>query len=345
MRLWRDDFGPGLPLWMDMTGPASTASLATALMDGDRAALARAITLVESKRADHRAQARDLLQAILPKTGHAIRVGVTGVPGVGKSTTIDMLGSNLTEAGHKVAVLAVDPSSTRTGGSILGDKTRMQKLSADRNAFIRPSPSSGTLGGVAARTRETMLLCEAAGFDVILVETVGIGQSETAVSDMTDFFLVLMLPGAGDELQGIKKGVLELADMIAVNKADGEGATRARAAAAEYRAALHILAPASPNWSPPVVLISGLANQGLKEMWEKIVEHRTRFIASGEFAARRRAQDVKWMWAMIEDRLMGRLRDDRALRARLPAIEQDVAEGRLAATAAAEDVLAMAGLS
>lgn len=324
--------------------PLSIEALAAALRAGDRAALARAITLVESKRPDHRAQARDLLQALVPYTGQAMRVGVTGVPGVGKSTTIDMLGANLTEAGHKVAVLAVDPSSTRTGGSILGDKTRMQRLAVDRNAFIRPSPSSGTLGGVASRTRETMLLCEAAGFDVILVETVGIGQSETAVADMTDFFLVLMLPGAGDELQGIKKGVLELADMIAVNKADGDGAVRARAAAAEYRAALHILAPASPLWSPPVILISGLANQGLHDLWAKIVEHRTRFTASGDFAARRRAQDVKWMWAMIEDRLMGRLRDDRTLRARLPDIEKAVAEGRLAATAAADEVLALAGL-
>ena len=324
--------------------PLSIEALAAALRAGDRAALARAITLVESKRPDHRAQARDLLQALVPYTGQAMRVGVTGVPGVGKSTTIDMLGANLTEAGHKVAVLAVDPSSTRTGGSILGDKTRMQRLAVDRNAFIRPSPSSGTLGGVASRTRETMLLCEAAGFDVILVETVGIGQSETAVADMTDFFLVLMLPGAGDELQGIKKGVLELADMIAVNKADGDGAVRARAAAAEYRAALHILAPASPLWSPPVILISGLANQGLHDLWAKIVEHRTRFTASGDFAVRRRAQDVKWMWAMIEDRLMGRLRDDRTLRARLPDIEKAVAEGRLAATAAADEVLALAGL-
>lgn len=324
--------------------PLSIEALAAALRAGDRAALARAITLVESKRPDHRAQARDLLQALVPYTGQAMRVGVTGVPGVGKSTTIDMLGANLTEAGHKVAVLAVDPSSTRTGGSILGDKTRMQRLAVDRNAFIRPSPSSGTLGGVASRTRETMLLCEAAGFDVILVETVGIGQSETAVADMTDFFLVLMLPGAGDELQGIKKGVLELADMIAVNKADGDGAVRARAAAAEYHAALHILAPASPLWSPPVILISGLANQGLHDLWAKIVEHRTRFTASGDFAVRRRAQDVKWMWAMIEDRLMGRLRDDRTLRARLPDIEKAVAEGRLAATAAADEVLALAGL-
>jgi LAO/AO transport system kinase len=322
--------------------PAPLETLSAALRAGDRAALARAITLVESKRPDHRAQARDLLQALVPFTGQALRVGITGVPGVGKSTTIDRLGANLTAAGHKVAVLAVDPSSTRTGGSILGDKTRMQNLAVDRNAFIRPSPSSGTLGGVAARTRETMLLCEAAGFDVILVETVGIGQSETAVADMTDFFLVLMLPGAGDELQGIKKGVLELADMIAVNKADGDGAIRAQAAAAEYRAALHILAPSSPLWSPPVVLISGLANEGLSAMWDHILTHRTRFIASGDWAARRRAQDVKWMWAMIEDRLLNRLRDDPVLRARLPAIEQSVAEGAISATAAAETILALA---
>src|SRR6478736_6369820 len=218
--------------------------LADRLRAGDRAALARAITLVESRRRDHQAAARQLVQNLLPYTGAAVRVGITGVPGVGKSTTIDTLGSNLTAAGHRVAVLAVDPSSTRTGGSILGDKTRMARLAVDPAAFIRPSPSSGTLGGVAMKTRETMLLCEAAGFDVVLVETVGIGQSETTVADMTDFFLVLMLPGAGDELQGIKKGVLEIADMIAVNKAERDGAVRAKAAAAEYRAALHILAPA-----------------------------------------------------------------------------------------------------
>ena len=256
-----------------------------------------------------------------------MRVGITGVPGVGKSTTIDALGTLLTGRGHRVAVLAVDPSSSRTGGSILGDKTRMARLAVDRNAFIRPSPSSGTLGGVAARTRETMLLCEAAGFDVVLVETVGIGQSETAVSDMTDFFLALMLPGAGDELQGIKKGVLEIADMIAVNKSDGDNRDRARAAAAEYMSALHILQPASPVWSPPVVLISGLAGEGLDGMWDKIVEHRRRTTEASEFAARRRGQQVKWMWAMLEDRFLARLRSDPALRGRITKLEHAVADG------------------
>jgi LAO/AO transport system kinase len=328
----------------DAASPIDVPALAARVRAGDRPALSRAITLLESKRADHRAAARALIQELLPDTGNAIRVGITGVPGVGKSTTIDTLGSNLTAAGHKVAVLAVDPSSTRTGGSILGDKTRMTRLAVDDRAFIRPSPSSGTLGGVAAKTRETMLLCEAAGFDVILVETVGIGQSETAVADMTDFFLVLMLPGAGDELQGIKKGVLELADMIAVNKAEGEGLARARAAAAEYKAALHILAPATPTWTPPVVLISGLANEGLVELWAQIEEHRRRLTASGELEARRRAQQVKWMRAMIEDRLFARLRSDPAVKARLPALEAGVAAGTLAPTLAAEEIAEALGL-
>lgn len=236
----------------------------------DRALLARAITLIESTRADHQALAEALLQCLWPHTGGAVRVGITGVPGVGKSTFIEAFGRMLTKAGHRVAVLAVDPTSSRTGGSILGDKTRMTDLGADPNAFIRPSPTAGTLGGVARRTRETMALCEAAGFDVILVETVGVGQSETVVADMVDFFLVLMLPGAGDELQGIKKGILEIADMIAVNKADGENAPRAEAAARDYRGALHILKPASANWSPPVVTCSALKNQGLDTVWAEI---------------------------------------------------------------------------
>src|SRR6201989_1460852 len=239
------------------------ADLARGIRTGARATLARAITLIESKRADHRKIAHLLVQELLPHTGSAVRLGITGAPGPGKSTTIDVLGTYLTGEGHRVAVLAVDPSSTRTGGSILGDKTRMARLANDERAFIRPSPAAGTLGGVAAKTRKTMLICEAAGFDVILVETVGIGQSETAVADMTDFFLVLMLPGAGDDLQGIEKGVVELADMIAVNKADGDNINRAKAAAGEYRAALHILTPRSPNWAPPVVICSALTGEGI----------------------------------------------------------------------------------
>jgi LAO/AO transport system kinase len=305
--------------------------------------LARAITLAESRRPDHRAAARALLQALMPETGRAVRVGITGVPGVGKSTAIDTLGSLLTGRGHRVAVLAVDPSSTRTGGAILGDKTRMARLASDPNAFIRPSPSSGTLGGVAAKTREAMLLCEAAGFDVILVETVGVGQSETAVADLTDFFLVLMLPGAGDELQGIKKGILELADMIAVNKADDAGA-RAAAAAAEYRAALHILAPASATWVPPVVTVSGLTGQGLDALWAQVLDHRARLDATGELKAKRRSQDVRWMWALVHERVHEKLAHDPTVRRRVPAIEHAVAEGAASPNAGADEISAMLGL-
>jgi LAO/AO transport system kinase len=240
-------------------------------------------------------------------------------------------------------VLAVDPSSTRTGGAILGDKTRMARLAADPNAFVRPSPSSGTLGGVAAKTRETMLLCEAAGFDVILVETVGVGQSETAVADLTDFFLVLMLPGAGDELQGIKKGILELADMIAVNKAD-DATAKAKAAAAEYKAALHILSPASGSWIPPVLTVSGLTGQGLDELWAKVLDHRKRLEATGELAAKRRAQDTKWMWALVHEHLHDRLTHDPALRKRLPEIERAIADGTLAPNAGASEIVKLLGL-
>ena len=274
-----------------------------------------------------------------------MRVGITGAPGVGKSLTIDTLGTHLTGNGHKVAVLAVDPSSARTGGSILGDKTRMARLASDSNAFIRPSPASGTLGGVAAKTRETMLLCEAAGYDVILVETVGIGQSETAVADMTDFFLALMLPGAGDELQGIKKGLVELADMIAINKADGDNIKRANLAAAEYRGALHILTPRSPNWAPPVVTYSALTGAGVAELWGQVCEHRERMTASGELAGRRREQQVKWMYAMLEERMFARLRSDASLRAKLKQAEAAVAEGRLAATLAVEQIAAALGVN
>ncbi|WP_394701496.1 methylmalonyl Co-A mutase-associated GTPase MeaB [uncultured Roseibium sp.] len=319
-------------------------TLAEGIRSGNRATLARAITLVESRKAEHRKIARELIQEVLPRTGKALRVGITGVPGVGKSTTIDTLGSNLTAAGHKVAVLAVDPSSTRTGGSILGDKTRMAQLAVDRNAFIRPSPSAGTLGGVAAKTRETMLLCEAAGFDIILVETVGIGQSETTVADMVDFFLVLMLPGAGDELQGIKKGVLEIADMIAVNKADGDGATRARSAASDYRAALHILAPKSPTWTPPVITISGLANEGLDALWEQIELHRTRMTASGEWQSRRAEQQVAWMWDLLQQRMMEALKNDKRTADRLKSLEASVREGETSVSIAVEEIAGLIGI-
>jgi len=316
-------------------------TLAKELRAGNRASLARAITLIESRRGDHQAAARELVQFLLPASGKAIRVGITGSPGVGKSTTIDALGGFLIEGGHSVAVLAVDPSSARTGGSILGDKTRMARLAASDAAYIRPSPSSGTLGGVAAKTREAMLLCEAAGFDVILVETVGIGQSETVVADMTDFFLALMLPGAGDELQGIKKGLVEIADMVAINKADGDNLKRAQQAAAEYRSALHILSPRSEQWHPPVVTYSALTGAGIAELWQKILDHRAAMSASGDFAKRRREQQVKWMWAMLEQRMLARLRADTSTRARVKKIEADVADGRLTPAVAAEQVAEM----
>src|ERR1700758_541683 len=316
----------------------NTAAFARDLRSGHRAALARAITLVESRRGDHQAAARDLVQALLPETGHAIRVGITGSPGVGKSTTIDGVGMFLIEHGHKVAGLAVDPSSARTGGSILGDKTRMARLSASDSAYIRPSPASGTLGGVAAKTREAMLLCEAAGFDVVLVETVGIGHSETGGTDMTDFFLALMLPGAGDELQGIKKGLVELADMIAINKADGDNIKRANLAAAEYRSALHILKPRSQHWQPPVVTYSALTGKGIDTLWQKILDHRKAMNASGEFAARRKDQQVKWMWSMLEQRMMARLRADSAIRAKVGKIESEVADSRITPALAAEQI-------
>ncbi len=333
-----------------MSAPASRDSaktigaLAAGIRAGERAKLARAITLIESKRADHRGEAHRLVQDLLPLTGKAVRLGITGAPGAGKSTTIDALGTYLTGLGHKVAVLAVDPSSTRTGGSILGDKTRMARLATDPNAFIRPSPSSGTLGGVAAKTRETMLVCEAAGFDVVIVETVGIGQSETAVADMTDFFMALMLPGAGDELQGLKKGIVELADMIAVNKADGDNVERAKVAAAEYRAALNILSPRSPNWSVPVVTYSALTGNGIPQLWGKVLEHKEKMTASGELEARRREQQVKWMWTMLEERLTARLRNDPAVRSKLKQAEAAVAAGKLAPTLAVEEIAGLLGI-
>lgn len=308
------------------------------VLAGDPAVVARAITLVESTNPQHRRRAEHLVLALLPHSGGAHRVGITGVPGVGKSTFIDQLGVNLTGAGHRVAVLAVDPTSSRTGGSILGDKTRMERLAVDPAAFIRPSPAGATLGGVTRATRETILVCEAAGYDVVLVETVGVGQSETVVADMVDFFLVLMIAGAGDDLQGIKKGVLELADMVAVNKADGDDVTRAELAASDYRSALHLLRPASPNWTPPVVTCSGLADTGLDELWRQVELHREVMEATGELEERRRGQQVRWMWSMLDDRLRDDLRGRPEIAERLRELEAEVRAGDLTATAAVESV-------
>lgn len=312
---------------------------------GDRAVLARAVTLIESTRHADRLVARALLQALLPDTGKAHRIGITGVPGVGKSTTIDQLGMSLIEAGHKVAVLAVDPTSRRTGGSILGDKTRMQRLSQQANAFIRPSPTSGTLGGVARRTRETMALVEAAGFDVVIVETVGVGQSETTVADMVDFFLVLLLAGGGDDLQGIKKGIVELADMIAINKADGDNIARATHSAAEYQGALNILTPSSPSWQPPVITISGRDNIGLDKLWAKIAEHRRIMTGTGELIARRQRQAVAAMREMLADRLMELLLSTPEATDRLKALEAEVGAGRLMPAIAVDELMTMLGPS
>ena len=308
------------------------------VLAGDPAVLARTITLLESSSPARRADAQAVLARLLPHSGGSLRVGITGVPGVGKSTFIDQLGLNLVDAGHKVAVLAVDPTSSRTGGSILGDKTRMERLSVSPGAFIRPSPAGATLGGVTRATRETVLVCEAAGYDVVLVETVGVGQSETVVADMVDFFLVLMLSGAGDDLQGIKKGILELADMIAVNKADGDNETRAQLAASDYRMALHLMTPASTTWTPPVLTCSGLSNTGLDELWRQIEIFREKTGATGEFEDRRRAQQVRWMWSMLDERLRDDLRSRPHLEQLLADLEAQVRSGSVTATTAVDAV-------
>ncbi len=306
---------------------------------GERSAVGRAITLVESAHADHRGAAQDLLTRLLPHAAGSHRVGITGVPGVGKSTFIDELGTQLTAAGHKVAVLAVDPTSTRTGGSILGDKTRMARLAIDPNAFIRPSPTAGTLGGVSRRTRETCTVVEAAGHDVVLIETVGVGQSETVVAEMVDVFLVLMLPNAGDELQGIKKGVLELADVIAVNKSDGDNVAAARHAAADYSAALRLVQPDDPAWTPRVLTCSGQNGDGVAEVWDTLVQHRTAMESSGGFAERRRRQRVRWMWATVEDLIRSELRADIATAELVAELEDAVRDDRITPTAAADRLI------
>ncbi|MFQ5775907.1 MAG: methylmalonyl Co-A mutase-associated GTPase MeaB [Kiloniellaceae bacterium] len=314
--------------------------LAEAVLAGDRRALAQAITLVESTRADHRAEARALLARVLPSSGGAARLGVSGVPGVGKSTFVEAFGLHLIERGHRVAVLAVDPSSRRSRGSILGDKTRMQDLARAEGAFIRPSPAGGTLGGVARRTREAMLVCEAAGFDVVIVETVGVGQSEAAVADMVDMFLLLLQPGAGDELQGFKRGIIELADLLVVNKADGELAAAAERAAAEYRGALQFLRPASRIWRPPVLKCSALTGGGIAEVWEAVGRFREAMSQSGALEAKRAAQAGAWMWSEVSETLLAALRAHPEVAGQLPALEAEVRKGAITPTAAAERLLA-----
>ncbi|MCX4552432.1 MULTISPECIES: methylmalonyl Co-A mutase-associated GTPase MeaB [unclassified Streptomyces] len=309
------------------------------VLDGKRAFIARAITLVESTRADHRALAQSLLTELLPHSGTARRIGISGVPGVGKSTFIDAFGTLLTGLGHRVAVLAVDPSSSRTGGSILGDKTRMERLAVDPAAFVRPSPTSGTLGGVARATREAMVVVEAAGYDVVLVETVGVGQSETAVANMVDSFLLLSLARTGDQLQGIKKGVLELADLIAVNKADGPHERDARAAARELAGALRLMNTADPAWTPPVLSCSARESLGLDTVWERLEQHRAVLDSSGRLAAKRREQQVDWAWTMVREGLLKQLRDHPEVRRTAPLVEQELRDGTLTPTLAAERIL------
>jgi LAO/AO transport system kinase len=313
---------------------ANDSQLVDGVIAGNRRALAKTITLIESSRVDHQARAGDVLGALLPRTGRSIRVGISGVPGVGKSTFIEALGMALIGRGHKVAVLAIDPSSSLTGGSILGDKTRMERLSLSPDAYIRPSPSSGSLGGVAARTREAMLVCEAAGFDVVIVETVGVGQSETAVAGMTDVFVLLQLPNAGDDLQAIKKGIVELADIVVYNKCDIDE-TAAERAMQQMRGALHLLRAASAGWTVPVLKVSALQHAGLDEFWTAITNYRDAMQASGAWEARRSRQALDWMWALVDQGLRSRFERHAAVRAALPDVRAAVAAGTLPASAAA----------
>lgn len=305
------------------------AELAEAVLASDRRALARSITLVESRRADHRRAADELLEAVLEATGCAVRIGVSGAPGVGKSTFIEALGTHVTSLGHRVAVLAVDPTSSRSGGSILGDKTRMGALASDPHAFVRPSPSGGDLGGVARRTREAMLLCEAAGFDVVLVETVGVGQSELAVGDMVDLFTLLVSPGAGDELQGIKRGIMELADLVVVNKADGDLAAAAKHACAEHKRALRLLRRRHTTIEPAALLVSSVEGGGIAEAWTALEERHRALEESGELVTLRAAQNRAWLWSEVTAALTERLRGARRVRELVPAIEAAVVRGEL----------------
>jgi LAO/AO transport system kinase len=318
---------------------ALTLALAEQILSGDRRALAKAITLVESTRADHGDQAVALLETLMPHTGQSIRIGVSGAPGVGKSTFIESLGNYLTEQGHQVAVLAVDPTSAVSGGSILGDKTRMETLSVNPKAFVRPSPAGKTLGGVTRRTRESLLLCEAAGYDVIIVETVGVGQSETAVSDMTDMFLLLLSPGGGDDLQGIKRGIMELADLVLVNKADGDQANLASQTVSDYRAALHFMQARTPSWTPQVEACSALNNTNIETAWSVVTEFRQALVASGELTALRAQQARAWMWAETAEMLIAGLKNHPTIKSMVPELEQQVLAGTLPAIVAAERLI------
>ena len=322
---------PGLTL--------DTAALAGQVLAGNRRALARAITLVESTRSDHRAAANDLLQGLIPHAGNSIRLGISGVPGVGKSTFIEALGNHVIDAGHRVAVLTVDPSSAISGGSILGDKTRMELLSRRAQAYIRPSPSGNTLGGVTRRSREALILCEAAGFDVVIVETVGVGQSETRVADMTDMFVLLLLPGGGDELQGIKRGIMELADLILINKADDEMKKLATRSAADYSNALRLLHPRSADWKVEVKGCSARDGVGIAEAWDVVLHHHDVIEASGELALRRAAQARDWMWSEVEDNLVAALQGDPEVLKQIPALEAAASEGKIPPTIAARQLL------
>jgi LAO/AO transport system kinase len=310
------------------------------VLNGDRRLLAKTITVIESSLLAHQQLARAIIDLLLPYAGKAIRLGITGVPGVGKSTFIESLGTMLVKKKrHRVAVLAVDPSSKRSGGSVLADKTRMEKLAVEERAFIRPSPSGGTLGGVARKTRETMIVCEAAGFDVIIVETVGVGQSETTVASMVDFFLVLMIAGAGDELQGIKKGILELADAVAVNKADGDNIERAEFARKQYETALHFLAPSSPTWTPPVLTCSALEMIDIDVIWDTVTEHHRKLTQTGELIANRKKQAVDWMWSLIKEGLNDRFYKNPGVIKILPETIKEVENGTIASTIAANRLL------
>jgi len=312
----------------------------TGVLDRDGLTLARTITLIESTLPSHQELARTIVDRLLPHTGRGVRIGITGVPGAGKSTYIERFGKMLTGQGHRVAVLAIDPSSSRSGGSILGDKTRMEKLAIDPNAFIRPSPSGGTLGGVGRRTREAMLVCEAAGYDVVIIETMGVGQSETTVASMVDFFLVLMIAGGGDELQGIKKGVLEVADAIVINKADGDNVVRAESAQKEYQSALNMLMPASPNWRPPVLTCSSMEGKGIDEIWKTILDHRDKLTGTGELAEKRKTQDLDWMAFLLEDGLRQWFYTSPHVQEALPRLRKDVEDKKTSPTAAADSLLA-----